>query len=145
MVCAGLPAAFVAVITSTQRRFGLSARKTLIVPGSVRYEFDLSALGDYYINWDAGSNTLSVTLSDLTMSDPDIDIGAIRKYDGGVLIAVTDAEEALDAANRAEGQRSLIRLAQDAARRVVENNFQLPLRTTDCPATGFMRQIELIG
>lgn len=138
-------ARFVAVITSTQRRFGLSARKTLIMPGNVRYELDLSALGDEDVDWDASTNTLTVTMPDLTISDPDIDIDAIREYDdGGILIAVTDAEEALDAANRAEGQRSLMRqaragptmrLAQDAARRAVENNFELPLRAAGIDAT----------
>ncbi|MEM8695414.1 MAG: DUF4230 domain-containing protein [Pseudomonadota bacterium] len=137
-------ARFVAVITSTQRRFGLSARKTLIMPGNVRYELDLSRLDADDVDWDAGSNTLTVTMPDLTISDPDIDIDAIREYDdGGILIAVTDAEEALDSANRAEGQRSLMRqaragptmrLAQDAARRAVENNFQLPLRAAGIDA-----------
>ncbi|MEO1168801.1 MAG: DUF4230 domain-containing protein [Pseudomonadota bacterium] len=138
-------ARFVAVITSTQRRFGLSARKTLIMPGNVRYELDLAALGDDDVDWDTATNTLTVTMPDLTISDPDIDIDSIREYDdGGILIAVTDAEEALDAANRAEGQRSLMRqaragptmrLAQDAARRAVQNNFQLPLRAAGIDAT----------
>ncbi|WP_299321314.1 DUF4230 domain-containing protein [Parasphingopyxis sp.] len=138
-------ARFVAVITSTQRRFGLSARKTLIMPGNVRYELDLGALGDDDVDWDASTNTLTVTMPDLTISDPDIDIDGLREYDsGGILIAVTDAEEALDAANRAEGQRSLMRqaraaptmrLAQDAARRAVENNFELPLRAAGIDAT----------
>ena len=138
-------ARFVAVITSTQRRFGLSARKTLIMPGNVRYELDLAALGDDDVSWNDASNTLTVIMPDLTISDPDIDIDAIREYDsGGILIAVTDAEEALDTANRAEGQRSLMRqaraaptmrLAQDAARRAVENNFQLPLRAAGIDAT----------
>ncbi|QLC26833.1 DUF4230 domain-containing protein [Parasphingopyxis algicola] len=137
-------ARFVAVITSTQRRFGLSARKTLIMPGNVRYELDLGELDEDDIDWDAASNTLTVTLPDLAISDPDIDIDAIREYDdGGILIAVTDAEEALDAANRAEGQRSLMRqaragptmrLAQDAARRAVESNFELPLRAAGIDA-----------
>ncbi|WP_255454955.1 DUF4230 domain-containing protein [Parasphingopyxis sp. CP4] len=138
-------ARFVAVITSTQRRFGLSARKTLIMPGTVRYELNLSQLGEDDVAWDAGSNILTVTMPDLTVSEPAIDIAAIREYDdGGILIAVTDAEETLDEANRAEGQRSLMRqaqaaptmrLARDAARRAVENNFQLPLRAAGIDAT----------
>ena len=37
-------ARFVAVVTSEQHRFGLSAKKTLIMPGLVRYEIDLAAM-----------------------------------------------------------------------------------------------------
>lgn len=137
-------AQFVAVVTSTQRRFGLSARKTLIMPGTVRYELDLAALDDEDVAWEPASNTLTVTLPDLRIAGPDIDIDAIREYDdGGILIAVTDAESALDAANRAAGQRSLLRqaraaapmrLARDAARRAVESNFALPLRAAGIDA-----------
>ncbi len=37
-------ARYVAVVTSTQSRFGLTAQKTLIMPGMVRYEVDLGKL-----------------------------------------------------------------------------------------------------
>src|SRR5690606_29561482 len=37
-------ARYVAVVTSTQSRLGLSAKKTLIMPGTVRYELDLGKL-----------------------------------------------------------------------------------------------------
>lgn len=137
-------ARFVAVTTSTQRRFGLSAQKTLIMPGDVRYELDLGALDEDDIAWDAAANELVVTLPDITVSEPDIDIDAIREYDGGgVLMALTDAETTLDDANRREGQRSLVRqaqaetpmrLARNAARRAVETNFELPLRAAGIDA-----------
>ncbi|MCA1750029.1 MAG: DUF4230 domain-containing protein [Sphingomonadales bacterium] len=88
--------------------------------------------------------TTSTQRPDITVSNPDIDIDAIREYDGGgVLMALTDAEGALDDANRREGQRSLIRqaqaatpmrLARDAARRAVETNFELPLRAAGIDA-----------
>lgn len=138
-------ARFVAVTTSTQRRFGLSAQKTLIMPGDVRYELDLGQLDQDDIEWNEEANELTVTLPDITVSNPDIDIDAVREYDGGgVLMALTDAEGALDDANRREGQRSLIRqaqaetpmrLARDAARRAVETNFELPLRAAGLDAT----------
>lgn len=137
-------ARFVAVTTSTQRRFGLSAQKTLIMPGDVRYELDLGALDEDDVEWDEEANELTVTLPDITVSDPDIDIDAVREYDGGgVLMALTDAEGALDEANREAGQRSLVRqaqaetpmrLARDAARRAVEQNFELPLRAAGIDA-----------
>jgi hypothetical protein len=138
-------ARFVAVVTSTQRRFGLSARKTLIMPGDVRYEVNLSAIGDDDVVWDAGSNTLQVTLPPLRIAGPEIDIDAIREYgDGGILMTLTDAETTLDDANRAAAQRSLMaqaqagpamRLARDAARRAIERNFELPLRAAGIDAT----------
>ena len=138
-------ARYVAVVTSTQRRFGLSARKTLIMPGNVRYELDLGALGEDDVNWDEASNTLTVTMPDLTVSDPQIDIDAIREYgEGGILMTLTDAEEVLDDANRTAAQRSLrrqaqagpmMRLARDAARRAVAQNFELPLRAAGIDAT----------
>lgn len=137
-------ARFVAVTTSTQRRFGLSAQKTLIMPGDVRYELDLGELTEDDIDWDEEANELVVTLPDITVSDPDIDIDSVREYDGGgVLMALTDAETTLDEANRREGQRSLVRqaqaetpmrLARDAARRAVETNFELPLRAAGIDA-----------
>ena len=36
---------FVAVVTARETRFGLTARKTLIMPGSVRYGIDLAGCG----------------------------------------------------------------------------------------------------
>jgi hypothetical protein len=137
-------ARFVAVITSTQRRFGLSARKTLIMPGNVRYELDLSQLDDDDVSWDPATRVLTVTLPELSLAGPDIDIDAVREYSGGgILEAVTDAEEMLDEANRAEGQRSLMRqaraaapmrMARTAARQAVETNFELPLRAAGIDA-----------
>lgn len=138
-------ARFVAVVTSTQRRFGLSARKTLIMPGTVRYELDLAALGDDDVAWDAESNTLTVTLPEIGIAGPEIDVDAIREYgEGGILMNLTDAETTLDAANREAAQRSLLRqarssatmrLARDAARRAVQTNFELPLRAAGIDAT----------
>jgi Protein of unknown function (DUF4230) len=37
---------YAAVVTSEQQRFGLSAKKTLIMQGLVRYEVDLAKLTD---------------------------------------------------------------------------------------------------
>lgn len=131
-------ARYVAVVTSQQTRFGLSARKTLIMPGTVRYEVDLSKLKDEDLSWNAGTSTLTVRLPPVEISGPEVDIAAIREYDGGgILMAVTDAEKTLDAANRKRGREELLKqasqpvamkLARDATRRAVETNFTTPLR-----------------
>ena len=140
-----LAARFVAVVTSHQTRFGLTARKTLIMPGLVRYEVDLARLQQRDIAWDAGSSTLSVTLPPLIISGPEIDLGQIQEYGGsGILTALTDTERTLDAANRQQAHRELLRqarepvpmgLARDAAKRAVARSFAMPLRAAGIEAS----------
>ena len=137
-------ARYVAVITSRQTRFGLSAEKTLIMPGLVRYEVDLAKLRSRDLSWDDESNTLSVTLPPLEIAGPQIDLRQIREYgEGGVLMALTDAENELDRVNRDAAQRELmrqarqpmpLRLARDSARRAVERSFAMPLQAAGVEA-----------
>jgi hypothetical protein len=131
-------ARFVAVVTSTQSRFGLSAKRTLIMPGTVRYEVDLARLSERDMRWDEGSKTLAISLPPLEISSPEIDLNEVTEYGGGgILSALTDAEQTLDTVNRRQGQVELarqakqampMRLARDAARRAVERSFAMPLR-----------------
>ncbi|WOK37351.1 DUF4230 domain-containing protein [Sphingomonas sp. C3-2] len=137
-------ARFVAVVTSEQNRFGLSAKKTLIMPGLVRYEVDLSKLADKDLRWDEATKTLSITLPPVEISGPEVDMTAIREYDGGgILLALTDAEKTLDAANRKAGQVELVRqaredvpmkLAREATRRAIANSFSMPLKAAGVEA-----------
>lgn len=142
-------ARYVAVVTSTQERFGLRAQKTLIMPGDVRYELNLANLREQDLRWDEATSTLNVTLPPIEVSQPQIDINAIQEYGGGGLLSrLTDAETALEAANRQAGQRSLIeqarqpmpmRLARDAAKRAVARSFALPLRAAGLEANVSVR------
>jgi len=142
-------ARFVAVVTSSQSRFGLTAQKTLIMPGSVRYEVDLARLGQGDLAWDEKRSTLAITLPGLEISRPEIHMNEVREYGGGgVLAALTDAESKLDQANRNAGQAELIRqakqpmplrLARDAARRAVERSFAMPLKAAGLDATVSVR------
>ena len=137
-------ARFVAVVTSSQSRFGLTAQKTLIMPGSVRYEVDLARLGQGDLAWDEKRSTLDITLPGLEISRPEIHMNEVREYGGGgVLAALTDAESKLDQANRNAGQAELVRqakqpmplrLARDAARRAVERSFAMPLKAAGLDA-----------
>lgn len=130
-------AQFVAVVTSKQSRLGLSTQKTLIMPGLVRYEVDLARLKQGDVRWDKASRTLFVALPPVRADGPQIDLNRIREYgDNGLLTIFTNAGQALDAANRAAGQRELLRqaaappmiaLARDATRRAVERSFAMPL------------------
>lgn len=138
-------ARYVAIVTSSQTRFGvLEAKKTLIMPGTVNYVVDLAKLGQRDVRWDEASRTLSVRLPEVQVVGPTVDFANIREYDNnGVLLRVTDAEARLDAANRREGQRELIRqareatpmrLAREASRRAVERSFAMPLKAVGVDA-----------
>ncbi|UAK23331.1 DUF4230 domain-containing protein [Sphingomonas nostoxanthinifaciens] len=138
-------ARFVAVVTSEQHRFGFSAKKTLIMPGMVRYELDLAAMRQSDLAWDAATHTLTVALPPLRVSAPEIDLLRTQAYgEGGVLMALTDAAAQLDTANKVAGQAELVRqardpvlmrLATDAARRAIERSFAMPLRAAGIDAT----------
>jgi hypothetical protein len=137
-------ARFVADPTSRVRRLGLTAQKTLIVPGTVRYELDLGALGADDLAWDADSATLTVMLPPLRISAPEMDpAGAAEYRDGELVLAVTDAEKALDAANWKAAREEIVaqargaavmRLAEGAAINAVTANFALPLRAAGVDA-----------
>jgi len=142
-------AKFVAVVTSKQSQLGLTAQKTMIMPGSVRYEVDLSKLRQEDVTWDAQNKLLTVRLPAVEAMGPDVDLDQVRQYDnGGILLSVTDVGGKLDDANRKAGQQELLRQAQsgpymrmarDATRRAVERSFTMPLR-----ATGIAADVQVI-
>lgn len=133
-------ARYVSVVSSRQDRLGglVSSERTLILPGDVRYELDLAKLGAEDVQWDAGSSTLSVTLPEIEIAGPEVDLAAAREYgENGVLSNLTDADQALDRANRARAVADLrkqagagvpMRLAREAGRQAVERSFALPLQ-----------------
>ena len=133
-------ARYVSVVSSRQERLGglVSSERTLILPGDVRYELDLAKLGPEDVQWDAGSSTLSVTLPEIEIAGPEVDLAAAREYgENGVLSVVTDTNQALDRNNRARAVADLrkqagaavpMRLAREAGRQAVERSFALPLQ-----------------
>ncbi|WP_109806260.1 DUF4230 domain-containing protein [Sphingosinithalassobacter portus] len=142
-------ARYVTVVTATQQRMWLSAHKTLIMPGDVRYEVDLSKLQQKDMRWDANTNTLSIVLPPIEVVGPTVDMNAIREYSGGgILMSLTDAEDQLDEANRKAAQEDLLkqaradvpmRLAREATRRAVERSFAMPLR-----AAGLQANVQVL-
>jgi hypothetical protein len=135
---------YVAVVTSKQSTLGLTAQKTMIMPGTVRYEVDLSKMSDRDLKWDAGTRTLTVTLPQIEVIGPDVNLDGIKEYSsGGLVMSLTNAEGGLDAANRKAGQEELLRqarspvhmrLARAATKRAVENSFLMPLRAVGVDA-----------
>ena len=132
-------ARYVSVVSSEQERLGglVSSERTLVLPGDVRYELDLSKLEPNDVSWDNSSHTLRVKLPEVEIAGPDVDINAAREFgDGGVLSALTNADERLDQTNRARAVADLrkqasaevpMRLARQAARQAVERSFAMPL------------------
>jgi len=133
-------ARYVSVVTSEQQRLGglVSSERTLILPGDVRYELDLSKLQSGDVIWDGSTKTLKVKLPEIEVAGPDIDINSVKEYGGGgVLSALTNANQQLDQANRARAVQDLrkqataevpMRLAHQAARLAVERSFAMPLQ-----------------
>jgi hypothetical protein len=130
-------ARYVSVTSSKTSRFGFSTERTLILPGDVRYELDLAKLQPSDVSWDGSSHTLSVRLPEVEIAGPDVDLNAAREYgEGGVLSALTNADQQLDQSNRAAAVADLrkqasgevpMRLARQAARQAVERSFAMPL------------------
>jgi len=132
-------ARYVSVVSSEQQRLGglVSSERTLILPGDVRYELDLSKLEPGDVTWDGSSKTLNVKLPEIEVAGPDVDINAVKEYGGGgVLSALINADQQLDQSNRARAVSDLrkqataavpIRLAHQAARQAIERSFAMPL------------------
>jgi hypothetical protein len=132
-------ARYVSVVTSDVQRFGglVSAQRTLILPGDVRYELDLSKLQPKDVSWDSAKRTLTVRMPEVDVAGPDIDINQVKEYGGGgVLSALTDANQQLDQTNRSRAVADLrkqataavpMQLARQSARAAVERSFAMPL------------------
>jgi hypothetical protein len=132
-------ARYVSVTSSEQNRFGglINSERTLVLPGDVRYELDLSKLQEKDVSWDASTHTLRIQLPEVEIAGPDVDLSAAREFgEGGILSSLTNAGEQLDQANRAKAVADLrkqaqaevpMRLARQAARQAVERSFVMPL------------------
>jgi len=142
-------ARFTVVVTSEEHRLFLGAAKTMIVPGTVRYELDFGKLTPAGLRWNANTRTLLVEAPAIEIAGPQVDLTAIREYSsGGILMALTDAEHTLDAANRAHIATAMlaearapviIGLARDATRAAVARTFELPLAAAGIAAKVVVR------
>ena len=127
-------ARYVSVVSSEQQRLGglVSSQRTLILPGDVRYELDLSKLQSGDVAWDGSSHTLKVKLPEIEVAGPDVDINAVKEYGGGgVLSALTNANQQLDQANQDLRKQATakvpMQLARQSARAAIERSFAMPL------------------
>jgi hypothetical protein len=148
-------ATFVATATASESHLGLTARKTLVMPGTVRYGIDLTRLRRSSMAWDEATRTLTVTLPPIELSGPRIDLNQVREdKEGGLVMALADSEKALDSENRREAQDDLMRqaraaepmrMARDAAMRDVARSFAMPLRAAGVEASVAVRFLDPAG
>ncbi len=148
-------ARFVSVATSSETHLGLTARKTLIRPGTVRYGVDLTRLRRSSLAWDEASRTLTVTLPPLELSGPEIDLNQVQESsEGGFVMALAGSESELDRANRQSAQDELMRQARapapmqqarQAAMRDVARAFALPMRAAGIDAGVAVRFVDPAG
>ena len=143
-------ARFTVAVTSEQTRFGIfKAKKTLIVPGTVRYELDWNRLTARDLVWDKATKTLTVTIPQPVIAGPEIDLTRIREFkDGALLFALTDAEAAFDAANRTRATQELLNearapvlmgMAATATTDAVQRTFSLPFAAAGIDARVVVR------
>ncbi|MEE4350039.1 MAG: DUF4230 domain-containing protein [Pacificimonas sp.] len=140
---------FTVAVTSRAERLGFAAEKTMIVPATVKYEIDFAALGPEDIIWNAETNEMLVNLPPIELSEPEIDLSAVRDYgEGAVLLTVGGAEAALDRANRAKVRAAVMKearaplmqdMAREAARTAAAHSFRLPLEAAGIPAAVSVR------
>lgn len=150
-----LVARYVAVVSSSRTSLGLEARKTLLLPGTVRYGLDLRRLRREHLAWDEATQTLTVSLPPLELAGPEIDPEEAREFsEGGVLMALTGAEPELDEENRRLAREELMRqarapaplaAAREAAMRLVARGFSVPLRTAGIEASVSVRFTDAAG
>jgi hypothetical protein len=148
-------ARFVSVASASESHLGLTARKTLIMPGTVRYGVDLARLRRSSLAWDEASRTLTITLPPLELSGPEIDLNEVQESsEGGFVMALAGSERTLDRANRQAAQDELMRQARapapmqqarQAAMREVARGFALPLRAAGIEASVAVRFVDPAG
>ena len=121
----------------------------------VQAHIHLSRLRREHLAWNAATRTLTVTLPPLEISGPQVDLSQVQEYsEGGILMALTDAERTLDQANRRRALEELMRQARDgtptsqarnAAMRIVARSFALPLRAAGIEASVNVRFVDPAG
>lgn len=114
----------------------LESRQAMIVPATVEYRLDLSAMERDDFAWDAASETLAVTLPELTVSRPNLDEAQARYFTDGLYVS-RDASVSLSRNNSEVAERraldfadnpEVLALARSAAREAVRQNLAIPLQ-----------------
>ena len=125
------------VASEDSRYFDLvQSRQVAVIPASVRYTLDLSAMDRGRMEWDEASENLTVRLPQLTVSRPNLDEARAQYLREGLWIT-REAQDNLTRQNTrlAEEQALkqaenpvLLDLARSAARDAIRQNLAIPLQ-----------------
>lgn len=114
----------------------LESRQAMIVPATVEYRLDLSAMDRDEFAWDEATQTLSVELPTLTVSTPNLNEAQARYFTDGLYVS-RDAAVSLSRSNSEIAERrardfaenpEVMGLARTAARQAVQQNLAIPLQ-----------------
>ena len=114
----------------------LKSRQAAIIPATVEYRLDLSAMDRDRFKWDDPSKTLAVTLPTLRISRPNLDEAQAKTFTEGNFVTGT-AAQALAKNNSLQAERKadvfaknpeVLALARQAAKEAVRQNLAIPLQ-----------------
>lgn len=114
----------------------LQSRQAMIVPATVEYRLDLSEMDRGDFDWDETTQTLSVTLPDLEVSEPNLNEAEARYFtdglyvsrDASVSLSRNNSSQAAERANDFARNAEVMSLARSAARAAVRQNLAIPLQ-----------------
>lgn len=114
----------------------LQSRQAMIVPATVEYRLDLSEMDRGNFDWDEASQTLSVTLPALEVSDPNLNEAQARYFtdglyvsrDASVSLSRNNSQQAAQRASDFARNEEVMGLARNAARTAVRQNLEIPLQ-----------------
>ena len=114
----------------------LKSRQAAIIPATVEYRLDLSAMDRDRFKWDDASKTLAVTLPTLRISRPNLDEAQAKTFTEGNFVTGA-AAQALAKNNSLQAERKadefaknpeILSLARQAAKEAVSQNLAIPLQ-----------------
>lgn len=129
----------VAESTNRQGVLGIDlirSRQAAIIPALVEYRLDLASMDRDRFRWDAGSQTLAITLPTLRISRPNLDEAQARVFTEGSFVT-GGAAQALAKNNSRQAERKagefarnpeVLALARQAAKDAVRQNLAIPLQ-----------------
>ena len=112
------------------------SRQAAIIPATIEYRLDLSTIDRDRMQWDAGSETLDITLPTLKISKPNLDEAQQKTFTEGVWVS-RGASQSLSRENSRQAELKaaafaknpqVLALARSAAKEAVRQNLTIPLQ-----------------
>ena len=113
-----------------------SVRQASITPATVEYKLNLGDVGRDNFAWNAETETLTVTVPQLQIGDPNIDERYARSFTDGVFntggsqqeLAKNNARQSVERAKEFAKNPQVLSLARQSAKEAVRQNLAIPLQ-----------------